>query len=165
MVTRTSAVCGWPLIVNLTSPRPLYIPVSPYIRTFSSVTSMALYFTVPSFNSWMVLLLSAASPLGPMPTKSSARYRSRIDVSPFMTALRLCCSSPTRAFSVPPPVFFSCDQVALPNDNVKMRQQIQILFIGTSTLFFWKQTNFSPRVQAMSNFGRLFEPLFGWEGI
>src|SRR5437764_1528342 len=63
-----------------------------------------------------------------------------------MTALRICCSSP--ATSVPPPAFLSCDQAALPNDNVKMRQQIQILFIGTSTLFFWKQTNFSPRVQA-----------------
>src|SRR5581483_4377265 len=65
-------------------------------------------------------------PLGPMPTKSSARYRSRTDVSPLMTAIRTCSSSPATPFWVPPPTCFSCDQAALPNDNVKMRQQIQI---------------------------------------
>src|SRR5438067_11242755 len=79
-------------------------------------------------------------PLGPMPTKSSARYRSRTDVSPLWTAIRTCSSSPATPFSVPPPVFFSCDQTALPNDNVNMRQQIQILFIETSNLFCWNTT-------------------------
>jgi len=70
-----------------------------------------------------------------------------------MTALRICCSSPTMAFSVPAPAFFSCDQAALPKDNVKMREQSKDERTNPNAIHrdlhfvFWKQTTLVPAIR------------------
>jgi hypothetical protein len=81
-----SCASRWSLSETCTSANFLWKRIVPAllerkrVSTAHSVSPTRL-FTLPSFKAWMVWLLSSLLPLGPIPTKSSARYRSRGRVS------------------------------------------------------------------------------------